>query len=85
MKYITRLVITCIIIGAFSSCETTSTSRKQARIIPYTSKFCIVTDNELGSMGDPVTIVYNGREIKFCCKPCVKKFNKNPSKYINII
>jgi hypothetical protein len=43
---------------------------------------CLVTDNELGSMGKVVTRVYDGQEIKFCCKPCVAKFEKNPAKYL---
>ena len=48
----------------------------------YPKKTCLVTDNELGSMGTPVTKVYEGQEVKFCCKPCVKKFEKNPAKYL---
>lgn len=35
-----------------------------------------------GSMGKVVTKVYDGQEIKFCCKPCVAKFEKNPAKYL---
>ncbi|MBL9152873.1 MAG: hypothetical protein JNK37_10320 [Verrucomicrobiales bacterium] len=49
----------------------------------YPLKTCIVTDNELGSMGRAVTKVYDGQEIKFCCKPCVAKFEKNPAKYLS--
>ncbi|MGJ8695751.1 MAG: hypothetical protein ACSHYF_05495 [Verrucomicrobiaceae bacterium] len=48
----------------------------------YPSDKCIVTDNKLGSMGDPITIVHKGQEVKFCCKPCVAKFNANPEKYL---
>ncbi len=48
---------------------------------PYPLKTCLVSGNTLGSMGDPVTKVYNGQEIKFCCKPCVKKFEANQAKY----
>jgi YHS domain-containing protein len=33
-------------------------------------------------MGTPVSEVYNGQEVKFCCKPCEKKFHANPEKYI---
>lgn len=38
-------------------------------------------------MGDPVdpetpTVEYNGKIIGFCCKSCIKKFNKNPEKYL---
>lgn len=48
----------------------------------YPRKTCIVTDNDLGSMGDEQRIVYQGRELKFCCAPCVEKFNANPGKYL---
>lgn len=49
---------------------------------PYKKDTCIVSDNKLGSMGTPVTKAYDGQEVKFCCKPCVKKFEKNPAKYL---
>lgn len=48
----------------------------------YTSDVCIVTDNKLGSMGDPISYVHEGQEVKFCCAPCVKKFKANPGKYL---
>jgi hypothetical protein len=48
----------------------------------YPLKTCIVTDNDLGSMGDEQRIVYQERELKFCCAPCVEKFNANPGKYL---
>jgi hypothetical protein len=49
----------------------------------YPLKTCLVSGNTLGSMGDPVTKVYAGQEIKFCCKPCVKKFEANQAKYLS--
>ena len=49
---------------------------------PYPLDVCIVTENDLGSMGEETRIVYEGQEIKFCCKPCEKKFRKNPAKYL---
>ncbi len=49
---------------------------------PYPLNYCVVTDNELGSMGKVVTKVYGDQQIKFCCKPCVAKFEKNPAKYL---
>lgn len=33
-------------------------------------------------MGQPVTLVYKGLEMKFCCKDCVKDFNKDPQKWM---
>ena len=49
---------------------------------PYTKDICIVSDNKLGSMGRVITKVYDGQEVKFCCKPCIGKFEKNPQKYL---
>ena len=57
-------------------------SLSAADVKPYPLKTCLVTDNELGSMGKPITKVYNGQEIKLCCKPCIKKFDANPAKYL---
>lgn len=50
--------------------------------IPYPLDTCIVSENKLDSMGKPVRIVHEGQEIKFCCKPCIKKFKKDPAKYL---
>jgi len=49
---------------------------------PYPLKTCIVSDNDLDSMGEQTSIVHEGRVIKFCCQPCVAKFKKNPAKYL---
>ena len=49
---------------------------------PYTLKTCIVSDEKLGGMGEPYVHKYEGREIKFCCKGCLKDFNKDPKKFV---
>lgn len=49
---------------------------------PYPLKVCLVTDNDLDSMGDEVSIIYEGQVIKFCCAPCEKKFRANPARYL---
>ena len=41
-----------------------------------------MTDSDLDSMGDEVSFVYQGQVIKFCCKPCEKKFLRAPKKYL---
>jgi YHS domain-containing protein len=56
-----------------------------AKVKPYTLKTCIVSGDKLGEMGDPYVFKYEGREIKFCCKGCVKDFKKEPAKYIKKI
>jgi hypothetical protein len=52
---------------------------------PYPLKTCVVTDEKLGEMGDAYVFVYEGREIKLCCKGCLKDFKKEPAKYIKKI
>jgi len=70
MKY-----LLIIILFMATACPTT-------KALPYESDVCIVSGNKLGSMGTPVSIVHKGKKIKFCCRPCIKKFNKNPEKYL---
>ena len=65
-----------------NACASTGSSAATAGVKPYLSPTCIVGGNKLGSMGTPVRLVHAGQEIKFCCKPCVKKFNANPGKYL---
>jgi YHS domain-containing protein len=53
--------------------------------IPYPLKVCLVTGDELGSMGAPPSLVYKGQEFKFCCDGCPKDFNKDPEKYVKML
>jgi len=46
---------------------------------------CIVSDEKLGEMGKPYVFTHEGREIKLCCKSCLKDFKKEPAKYIKKI
>ena len=52
---------------------------------PYPLKTCVVSDEKLGEMGDAYVFVQDGREIKLCCKSCLKDFKKDPAKYIKKI
>lgn len=44
------------------------------------NKICPVMGNEVDP--ETITVEYNGKIIGFCCPGCVKKFNKEPDKYI---
>lgn len=44
---------------------------------PYPFDTCPITGKKLGAMGDPVTKVYDGREVRFCCPACPPKFEKD--------
>ena len=50
--------------------------------VPYHLKICIVNGCKLGSMGNPITVVYNGPEILLRCKPSIKEFNADPAKFL---
>jgi YHS domain-containing protein len=48
----------------------------------YPLTTCVVSGEKLGEMGDPYVLQYEGKTVKFCCKDCVKKFKKDPAKYL---
>ena len=81
-----KTLILFIAAGLLSACSTTAPSGTSGTatsgVKPYPLKTCLVTENELGSMGDDQTFVYQGQEIKVCCEPCVPMFHKNPQKYL---
>ncbi len=41
---------------------------------------CPVSGEEIDSK---ITAVYNGKTYGLCCKSCLKKFNKDPEKYVS--
>lgn len=53
------------------------------KLKPYPLKTCLVSGEKLGAMGDPFVYQYKGREIKFCCKGCLKDFNKESEKFVS--
>ena len=52
---------------------------------PYPLDTCLVSGEELGSMGAPYVFVHEGQEIKMCCKKCLPKFNADPAKYLAML
>ena len=71
----------------FAACgdraESSADSAPAAAPVPYPLNVCLVSGEELGSMGEPVVIVHEGREIKFCCDSCLPKFEADPGKYLS--
>ena len=52
-------------------------------LVAYPLDTCLVSGEEFGGdMGDPYVFAHDGREIKLCCKSCLKKFNKDTDKYL---
>jgi YHS domain-containing protein len=72
------VLLACTAVGAMAADPAPATK-------PYPLDTCIVSGEKLGEMGEAVTVVKDGQEVKFCCKSCVKKFNANPDKYLKKI
>ncbi len=81
MKTQATLLLSALATLLLAACSTTA-PQGTARTKPYPLKTCIVTDNDLYSMGTPSARVYNGQEIKVCCRPCIAEFEKSPAKYL---
>ncbi|MHC5113080.1 MAG: hypothetical protein ACYTGP_01470 [Planctomycetota bacterium] len=56
-----------------------------AAAFPYPLDTCAVSGAKLGSMGDPVVRRYDGREVRFCCAGCIKRFESDRPKYFKKI
>ena len=54
----------------------------QTKPTPYPLTTCFISGEKLGEMGKPVVFIYEGQELKMCCKDCKKKFDKDPAKYM---
>lgn len=49
----------------------------------YPLKTCVVSGEEFGGdMGKAVKVTYEGTDVYLCCKSCIKKFNKEPAKFV---
>lgn len=49
------------------------------KVKPYKADTCPVSGEKLGD--DAVALVHQSQEVKFCCKNCMKKFEKDPAKF----
>jgi len=91
MKFLLSTGFTAFLILFLSSCETTtggsgggetSASPAENSVRPYPLSTCLVTGEDLNAKGGPITQVYQGQEVKVCCKPCQMAFKKNPDLYL---
>ena len=83
MKVFKHLITAVLAVSVFAApLAGFAADKKAEKAKPYPLKTCIVTDEKLGEMGDAYVFVHEGREIKLCCKSCLKDFKKDPAKYI---
>jgi len=62
---------------------TTPVADPSTNAVPDLLATCPVSGDKLdGDMGKPYVFIYQGQEVKLCCKACKKDFDKNPDKYV---
>ncbi len=76
LPWATALVLTMVILPVSGWTEPVATGD------PYPLDTCIVSGMKLGTMGEPVIKVVEGREIRFCCKSCPQKFEASRTTYL---
>ena len=53
-----------------------------AKADDYPLKTCLVSDEDLASMGGAHVHKHEGVTVKFCCEGCVEDFEKDPKKFL---
>ena len=82
MKLTFLLAVAAMLAVVTSGCVAAD-QKAVAKAKPYPLKVCVVSDEKFGGdMGDPYLFVYEGRQVKLCCKGCLDDFKKDPAKYV---
>jgi hypothetical protein len=85
------LRFTVLLIGVSTTVACTSSVATEpvatSSTTAYPLKTCVVSGGKLGGMGKPVAYVYQqagqpDRMVMFCCKACIRKFEKEPAKFL---
>lgn len=77
----TRILVAALSAVILSAASVSAEDAKPAAAA-YPLKTCVVSGEELGSMGKPLVIQHDGKDVQFCCKSCLPKFKKDPAKYM---
>ncbi|MEI8038509.1 MAG: hypothetical protein WCJ14_08970 [Verrucomicrobiota bacterium] len=74
-----KKILTLVLILAGSSLHAAEAAPKP---FPASLTTCLISGEKLGEMGKAYVFVYQGQEVKLCCKKCLKEFDKDPAKYL---
>lgn len=84
--HVIRSAVTALLLGlagnlnAADGKESSGKAEEKAKAYPLNK--CVVTDEKLGGHGTPYVFTHEGREVKLCCKGCLKDFKKDTAKYV---
>lgn len=84
------LSLSLALLALASTRASTDTAHPEGVPAGYPLKTCVVSGEELGSMGKPIEYVVKrdgqpDRKIYLCCKMCIGKVKKDPEKYLKEI
>lgn len=82
MKHLLIAIASIAFVSASCSSPEDSSVTADSSATAYPLDTCLVSEERLGSMGDPVTIIHEGQEIKFCCEACVPEFKADPARFL---
>lgn len=84
-KRLSFLAVLAISLLAFTACNDDSASSDHSNHAGQAAAqtICPVSGESLGSMGEPIVVTHEGKEVKLCCKSCIKKFNADPVTYVS--
>ena len=71
--------------GSAQAADSKAKDAKADKAKSYPLEKCVVSDEKLGGHGTPHVFKHEGREVKLCCKGCLKDFKKDSAKYIKKI
>lgn len=74
-----------VLTGSSHAADNKPKDGKADKAKPYPLEKCVVSDEKLGGHGEPHVFKHEGREVKLCCKGCLKDFKKDSAKYIKKI
>jgi hypothetical protein len=74
--------LSLVLIGSFIVFAVPSRGDEEKKADEYPLTTCVVSGESLGEMGDAYSYHHGDREVRFCCKKCVKDFLKDPDKYL---
>lgn len=85
MKNIIKIGLAIVTAAMITTSAFSGEKTAEKKVKPYALDVCVVSGEKLNAMGNPVKIVYQDREIKFCCAGCEGIFKKAPEKYLKKI
>lgn len=82
MKNIQTLLSIAVGLGLLGAVVSNAADPRKPK--PYPLNTCAVTDEKIGADPGmkPYAFVHEGREVKLCCKSCLKEFKKDTAKYV---